>query len=158
MKVFIFSLFLLISDHQAALQYSKCKQFITWISAIFFQQHNVISFNALFKSRFAMVRIYSGLAILKYSLDTFLHYSRTYCIIVLKKLCRQKAPTLIRLYYHCNLHTRPFCKNPKKNSFIKRHLLTSPHQIYFFWSNHNIHKSSSGVCFWASDSLIDGFY
>ena len=134
MKVFIFILFLLISDHctrQHCSTVSPCLVQIVYN----LDQCDVISFNALFKSRFAMVRIYSGLAILKYSLDTFLHYSRTYCIIVLKKLCRQKAPTLIRLYYHCNLHTRPFCKNPKKNSFIKRHLLTSPHQIYFFPSS-----------------------
>ena len=27
-----------------------------------------------------------------------------------------------------------------------------------FSSNHNIHKSSSGHCFWASDPLIDRFY
>ena len=27
-----------------------------------------------------------------------------------------------------------------------------------FPSNHNIHKSSSDHCFWASDHLIDGFY
>ena len=27
-----------------------------------------------------------------------------------------------------------------------------------FSSNHNIHKSSSDHCFWASDHLIDGFY
>ena len=27
-----------------------------------------------------------------------------------------------------------------------------------FLSNHNIHNSSSGLCFWASDPLIDGFY
>ena len=27
-----------------------------------------------------------------------------------------------------------------------------------FSSNHNIHKSSSGLCFWASDPLIDRFY
>ena len=27
-----------------------------------------------------------------------------------------------------------------------------------FSSNHNIHKSSSGHCFWASDPLIDEFY
>ena len=26
-----------------------------------------------------------------------------------------------------------------------------------FLSNHNIHKSSCGLCFWASDPLIDGF-
>ena len=26
-----------------------------------------------------------------------------------------------------------------------------------FSSNHNIHKSSSGHCFWALDPLIDGF-
>ena len=25
-------------------------------------------------------------------------------------------------------------------------------------ANHNIHKSSYGLCFWASDSLIDAFY
>ena len=28
---------------------------------------------------------------------------------------------------------------------------------YFFSSNHNIYKSSSGHCFWASDPLIDRF-
>ena len=27
-----------------------------------------------------------------------------------------------------------------------------------FSSNHNIHKSSSGLCFWASDPLIDKSY
>ena len=27
-----------------------------------------------------------------------------------------------------------------------------------FSSNHNIHKSSHGLCFWASDPLIDIFY
>ena len=29
--------------------------------------------------------------------------------------------------------------------------------ILFFSSNHIIHKSSCGLCFWASDSLIDRF-
>ena len=28
----------------------------------------------------------------------------------------------------------------------------------FFPSNHNIHKSSCGLCFWASDPLINRFY
>ena len=28
----------------------------------------------------------------------------------------------------------------------------------FFSSNHNIHKSSCGLCFWALDPLIDRFY
>ena len=28
----------------------------------------------------------------------------------------------------------------------------------FFSSNRNIHKSSYGLCFWASDPLIDRFY
>ena len=27
-----------------------------------------------------------------------------------------------------------------------------------FLSNHNIHKSLSGLCFWASDPLVDKFY
>ena len=27
-----------------------------------------------------------------------------------------------------------------------------------FLSSHNIHKSLCGLCFWASDPLIDGFY
>ena len=27
-----------------------------------------------------------------------------------------------------------------------------------FSSNHNIHKSSLGLCFWASNPLIDKFY
>ena len=27
-----------------------------------------------------------------------------------------------------------------------------------FSSNHNINKSSAGICFWELDPLIDGFY
>ena len=30
--------------------------------------------------------------------------------------------------------------------------------IIFFLSKHNIHKSLSGLCFWASDPLIDRFW
>ena len=30
--------------------------------------------------------------------------------------------------------------------------------IIGFSSNHNIHKRSHGLCFWASDPLIDKFY
>ena len=26
-----------------------------------------------------------------------------------------------------------------------------------FWSNHNVHKSSSGLCFWASNPLNERF-
>ena len=29
---------------------------------------------------------------------------------------------------------------------------------YTFLSNHNIHKGLCGLCFWASDPLIEGFY
>ena len=30
--------------------------------------------------------------------------------------------------------------------------------IYLFLSNHNVHKSSLGLCFWAPDTLINRFY
>ena len=30
--------------------------------------------------------------------------------------------------------------------------------VILFLSNHNIHKSLCGLCFWASDPLIDRFY
>ena len=30
--------------------------------------------------------------------------------------------------------------------------------IFTFLSNHNIHKRSCGICFWASDPLIDRSY
>ena len=33
-----------------------------------------------------------------------------------------------------------------------------PFDRYTFLSNHNIHKSSCGLCFWALDPLIDRFY
>ena len=29
--------------------------------------------------------------------------------------------------------------------------------IEYFSSNHNIHKSTCGLCFWASDPLLDRF-
>ena len=29
--------------------------------------------------------------------------------------------------------------------------------VILFLSNHNVHKSSCGLCFWAPDSLIDRF-
>ena len=29
---------------------------------------------------------------------------------------------------------------------------------YTFMSNHNIHKNLCGLCFWASDPLIERFY
>ena len=29
---------------------------------------------------------------------------------------------------------------------------------YTFWSNHRIHESLCGLCFWASDPVIDGAY
>ena len=40
-------------------------------------------------------------------------------------------------------------------TFVKWYL---PPQDIRFSSNHNIHKSSSGHCFWTLDLLIDGFY
>ena len=33
-----------------------------------------------------------------------------------------------------------------------------PDIVPIFSSNHNVHKSSSGLCFWAPDPLIDSFY
>ena len=36
--------------------------------------------------------------------------------------------------------------------------LTYRYIRYTFSSNHNIHKSLCGLCFWASDPLIDRFY
>ena len=36
-------------------------------------------------------------------------------------------------------------------------VLGNIHIRHTFSSNHSIHKSSCGLCFWASDPLIDGF-
>ena len=63
------------------------------------------------------------------------------------------------LMEHCDL----------KRSEKKGEILIIFNQILFFStvvypldilfsSNHNIHKSSHGLCFWASDSLIDRFF
>ena len=47
----------------------------------------------------------------------------------------------------------------RKNLFSAnwRCIATSTLDILFLL-NHNIHKSSHGLCFWASDPLIDKFY
>ena len=42
---------------------------------------------------------------------------------------------------------------PNKNEWRKRMYIR-----YTFSSNHNIHKSMYGLCFWASSPLIDTFY
>ena len=39
-----------------------------------------------------------------------------------------------------------------------RSIKTLPKLGILFSSNHNIHKSSYSLCFWASDPLIDRFY
>ena len=47
---------------------------------------------------------------------------------------------------------------PEKNNKIR-----TPKKVfcmyvrYTFSSNHNIHKNSCGLCFWAPDPLIDSF-
>ena len=47
-------------------------------------------------------------------------------------------------------------------TFASRHVMTHHFGIYtldiLFLSNHNIHKSLCGLCFWASDPLIDRVY
>ena len=54
----------------------------------------------------------------------------------------------------------PCCSfDSKWISYIKRHInhRHSGTLDTLFSSNHNIHKSSCGLCFWASDPLIDRF-
>ena len=49
----------------------------------------------------------------------------------------------------------------KKMSGLKNVLRGAHHEStldILFSSNHNIHKSLYGLCFWASDPLIDRFY
>ena len=45
------------------------------------------------------------------------------------------------------------CESPKRKYVSKFTRLD-----VLFSSNHNIHKSSCGLCFWASDPLINRFY
>ena len=42
--------------------------------------------------------------------------------------------------------------------WVERYFLKSSELDILFSSNHNIHKSSCGLCFWASDTLINWFY
>ena len=46
---------------------------------------------------------------------------------------------------------------PPSNLSIHPYILNINTLGILFSSNHNIHKSSCGHCFWASDPLIDGF-
>ena len=43
------------------------------------------------------------------------------------------------------------------NLYSENHKLLTL-DTYTFLSNHNNHKCSYGLCFWASDPLIEGFY
>ena len=48
----------------------------------------------------------------------------------------------------------------KKMSGLKNVLRGAHHENtldILFSSNHNIHKSLYGLCFWASDTIIEGF-
>ena len=53
----------------------------------------------------------------------------------------KSLPNCIQIYSHFVLHVHTYI-------YIR----------YTFLSNYNIHKSSRGLCFWASDPLIDRFY
>ena len=49
-----------------------------------------------------------------------------------------------------------------QNAYLFKLQRTTNFLLYYnldilFLSNHNIHKSSCGLCFWASDALIDRF-
>ena len=46
----------------------------------------------------------------------------------------------------------------KKYTTHSRHQWVAVQLDILFSSNHNIHKSSYGLCFWASDPFIDTFY
>ena len=65
-----------------------------------------------------------------------------------------------------------FLKSPKLTNYYlvytrerdRESLKNGPKNIHYpdivpsiFSSNHNVHKSSSGLCFWAPDPLIDRF-
>ena len=56
-------------------------------------------------------------------------------------------------------HISTIVKNARTGCWLSLH---KPYSIYvldiLFSSNPNIHKSSCGLCFWASDPLIDRFY
>ena len=72
---------------------------------------------------------------------------------------RRRLMCLFRKYLHtattcycCLLELMPSAINPFSKSNISHSL-----GIHFS-SNPNIHKSSCGLCFWASDLLIDRFY
>ena len=45
----------------------------------------------------------------------------------------------------------------KKEEHTKNKIMDIKTVDTLFLSNHNIHKSSHGLCFWASDTLIDRF-
>ena len=54
---------------------------------------------------------------------------------------------------NCQHHHWFFLYIPKKSTYI-----VHTNFRYTFSSNHNIHKSLCGHCFWVLDTLIDGFY
>ena len=58
-----------------------------------------------------------------------------------------------------NLENVEVKKNKKTNAILCLNILVRhTHTLdILFLSNHNIHKSLYGLCFWASDPLIDRF-
>ena len=64
----------------------------------------------------------------------------------------QKNVNIQGLKIHCDTYNL-FLKHPA--FFLTRVLYTLD---ILFPSNHNIHKSSHSLCFWATDPLIDKFY
>ena len=53
--------------------------------------------------------------------------------------------------------------SPKSIKYYRNQISTTVKSTYtldilFFLSNHNINKSLCGLCFWASDPLLDRFY
>ena len=63
------------------------------------------------------------------------------------------------MYYYFPLERKGFIKDDLSVKIWRSIYLHSYKSLdILFSSNHNIHKSSCGLCFWASDPLIHRFY
>ena len=79
-----------------------------------------------------------------------------------KKIQKQKISRILYRPHHiffCCKNFRAFAQLKSfclKKHFVKTYIHATLEKL--FPSNHNIHKISRGLCFWASDTLIERFY
>ena len=78
---------------------------------------------------------------------------------------RVEVKDWVFITYYPNAYCLPWggCAKLLKSGTCKSMWYKTPNAIYLlldilFLSNHNIHKSLCGLCFWASDHLIDRSY